>query len=40
MGEPEQNMAGLRIVRSDFEVIGARGQKMQCSHFEPAEEIR
>jgi hypothetical protein len=29
---------GVRIVRSDFEIVGARGQKMQCSHFEPSED--
>jgi len=40
MGPPEQNMAGIKVVRTDFEIVGARGQKIVCSHFEPAEEVR
>ena len=41
LGPTEEEMyPGMTVVRTDFEIKSARGQIMQCSHFEPEESQR
>lgn len=40
LGPKEFNIGGMNVCRTDLEILGFRGHKMVCSHFEPAETER